>query len=658
MKKLLTFFILGIFLITLASATTKFYDGQYGAAGGYGYIYYYNASSNSFTYRYDEDNYDLFDDDFGVGDAVYWQFWGGSFEGYGQYFNITTSIQADSYELVWQCMKGGVWGNMTKVGDDTEMFSREGYYQIGYGGVCENGDGGVGIPFNSWTRFIRVLVVEVTNPTEGGHIGSGIGDYAMTMPSASIHIIGSENWASIISDDMANDRILVNNRSVSDGTHNTSLQVQSPSGIDLPLSFITEESPSVSYLNITCEMASKILRTYELTFSGNETQTDEIDCYKIKNFTTKDIGRITIKQDRFGCIGQIADTTTINLNRNLFYSSNCQIIIGDGSTSSSFSINDDAWFIRDEVQPAYYSHNPNSGGGVATQIIVTDKATFNSGSKDGTTGHGINGGLIIQSTITGWGPALQSMSGSIINLYNHVHFGNLGGTGGLEISFGSTATVTDSFFSEGKRFNIRGAVIWLRSYVGSWADRFSIWYANDCDDMDGLVLTGTSRSYLKEESNQNVCYKNSFAYQAKALGTNHNITLIDTEVQDYDTTTTSGVNDRKTFQVTVNDYTGNPIAGATIRLYDTNGNMADGLNAFPITTGLNGTINSPVLWKRDFNDILTAYSNFTLSINADGYCSETVEGIPLDEKTLMTITLNPKGGSNNHCVDELGDEYR
>jgi len=623
----------------LGAGTYTFYteDGQ-----GVSRIYFYDESAGTCTERTNDNNFDLFDDSFAVGDCMYFG-WGYDYF-YGLRFNVETTISADSYDLVWQ-YKDGTYKNIS-VGDDTEEFSRTGNWTVGWTKDEASSWDGTN-PCGVAGYWIRVCVAEVTNPTEGGHIGSdNPTDYVWAQPYAVMNVSGADStYAWDINGDKKVTRTLLDNRTITNGMP-LSLQIQSPAGKMLPINFTVMESDADTndYFVVDWEDADGQERQGRYNITGDGTY--YIDhFYRIHNISTSGFnGRLTVKQDRFGCVDDWANSPSEEIGEYVTFNRNCGIFIDAGGTwthTSQVLIS-----VMGDVSTMYKMNKIRMSN---DQIRV--QGTLNSGTADGTTGEGLNGGLFVGMQKSSWG-AFMNIYGTA-NLYATAFWANDDGAG-PEFETTSDVTLRNTHWFDHNRYRIKTANFDAEDYsLNSCTSNIEFWYGNF--DISGLSSSGSSGCLLYHPiGGQSNIYDSKF-WSHSSGDNNKNFNVTDCEFNAINGDADEFVYDKHRLQLNIRDYYGNAIKDAVINVYDVNGNLAGGNRTYPVLSDENGYFEGEIVYRIE-SDSLVDYGNFSINVQKDGYNDVQIDGVAMDRKTAMTITMNRAGIYPN--VNSLDEEYR
>ena len=633
---------LGIISLVSGATTSEFYEGE-------AEPHLCRVHSNGTENWLDKANeFDLFNDNFQVGDAFYIDSSDIYTQGQNQYtgviMNVTTAMSADSYELGYEYKDGsGNWVNLSDVGDDTEMFSKTGQLRIGWKGVYSRVENHCGRNYYWW----RIIVREVTNPTEGGYIGNGEDKDGMYFsPSSSMNVTtGSGTLNDLVNDDQGVTRYLINNRTAGIAM-NLSLQIQSPANKPIPITFTTASAGAWD-INITYEDGDG--NSYLMNNSGNGNGTAlTYPFFAITNIDTVGIGELTVEQDRWGCIDRSAHFPRKTTEPHEYFMLNCALNIAP-SVSVDFS---EQVLMQRGVRIAPYGTHNIFGGGYKIHV----KGTLKCGSQSGD--YGTNTGYLLTPEWVGWNSivvrpgGLLNMSACVLGDYD-MGTTTDGGNVGVDIRADSNVQFRDAFLSGGSRLRLYGDVISaIRLMLVDW--RRIETYNTGKIFRDLFLLGDTGDSWFFAMADSDYVY-DGYMYDAYAYsGDLYLIDSVTTDPPNARTIYTTYIRHR--LNLTFVDNVGRPISGVIVNLYNKDNALADGSVAFPITSDSSGVVYSEVT-KGLVNATGTYdFSNFTLTASKDGFNDVKVEGIKLADKTSMEITMNGAGIYPN--INSLEDEYR
>jgi hypothetical protein len=641
--------ILGMVCLVSGATTSSFYEAN---EMPYKVMGYANGTNDTANYGW-SDNFDLFDDSFSVGDCLYFGWnniynYGGMFTGITM--NVTTPISADSWRLDYQycaTSSGGYctnWLNLSQVGDDTEMFSRVGKLGVGFEdkNTLAHRQGGVS------RYYYRVCVAEVTNPTEGGHIGNGNDEDGLYWSPQSTMVVtgGTGNLNDLVNDDLGVIRYNIKNRSLG-GVMNLSVPIQSPANKPIPITFELQEMTGDWELNITYLDGDNNYYNHNISGTGNYEFI--MPFLSIEKIDTIGLGRLTLQQDRFGCIDRSAYYPSDDYRPEEYFLQNCVVNI---SGSSTITTSNQVLLMKGFQVSDYGQQKFQAGNGYG--FWIDSGSTLNCGTATGN--YGDNVGIILTSRWVGWNEMANygtlNMKGCVYGNYEGDFYGHERQKSGIDLIEGSTTNFIDAILWSGSRLRAYGVISSAtRMFLFDWG-RIETYHA--AQTYNDLVAVGASTDYqLFGQSALTTVYdgnlKNVYAYSGG------NVNLVDTIVEKVGGRVTYNVNQRHRFNVTVTDYKGNPIKGAEVNLYDKNGDLAVGSVGFPILTDSSGSAYSEVT----FNNTITTstlYKPFSLKITKEGYLDYKADNIPFDDKFITTITMNQKGIYPN--INSLDEEYR
>jgi len=645
-SKMLMLLVLALGIVSLVSGatTSEFYEGT---DEPFLCKVYVNGTEEWINQA---NEFDLFDDDFNVGDAFYIDVGHVYLRTYNQYsgviMNVTTVVVADTYEFAIQRKTGGVWVNVSDLGDDTEQFSKTGQLRIGWAKESTDATSLCGKNY----YWYRILVTEVTNPSEGGHIGNGDDKQGMYFsPSSTMNITaGSGTLNDLVNDDKGTTRTLINNRTAGLGM-NLSLQIHSPVNKPIPITFKVEQAGDWN-INITYEDGDSNSYNMNLSGSGNGSVLT-LPFLNIDYINTAGIGYITIEQDRWGCIDRDAHYPKKTNSPEMYSMLDCVWNIGSGvSVDYSTQV-----LLRKGVEASSYGRNK-----FYTYLTNVDGTLKCGGTVDG---FGTSTGYLLTSQWTGWNE-MGIRLGGLFNSSACVFGGYDADTtwerraSGIDLSTGSNSQFLDSFLAGGDRYRFNGVAIditrlmlanWKRIETSSGTKYlYNTWLLGGAGD--NLLFAGSTGEIIAYDGIFNGVYPYF-----------DDVYLIDSSYNTLYARSVYQVWDRHRVNLTITDYASNPIKNAEVTVYNQEGFKADaGIGntptTFPLTSDVKGNIYTEVTKIKKNNTDDYDFSNFTITVTANGYCEKEINGIPLNDKFIGTITLNRAGIYT--CTDELSEEFR